>query len=109
MYIVCVHVHVLPEQRDAFLAASLENARNTIQEPGNLRFDVLQQRDDANRFVLYEVYRDDAAMEAHKATAHYARWRDTVAPWMAEPRKGIKYEALFPASAEGFATRQAST
>lgn len=105
MYIVCVHVHVLPEHREAFLEASLANARATVEEPGNLRFDVLQQRDDPNRFVLYEVYRDEAGMEAHKATPHYARWRDTVADWMADPRQGIKYEARFPETAEAFATR----
>ena len=60
--------------------ASLENARNTIQEPGNLRFDVLQQADDPDRFVLYEVYRDEAGAKAHKETPHYARWAEAVAP-----------------------------
>ncbi len=96
MHVVFVHVHVKPEHRDEFLRATLENAQGTIQEPGNLRFDVLQQADDPNRFVLYEVYRDRAGMEAHKQTSHYLQWRDTVGPWMAEPRQGISYAAMFP-------------
>ena len=105
MHVVCVHVHVKPENRDDFIRATLENARNTIEEPGNLRFDVIQSLDDPNRFVLYEVYRDEAGAAAHKETAHYARWRDTVAPWMAEPRQGVKYASLFPETEEGWATR----
>lgn len=104
MLVVCVHVHVLPEHRDDFIAATLENARNTVLEPGNLRFDVIQQLDDPNRFVLYEVYRDEAGAAAHKETAHYARWRDAVAPWMAEPRQGIKHRALFPEAEARWAT-----
>mgnify|MGYP000100213550 CR=1 FL=1 len=106
MNLVCVHVHVKPEHREAFIEATLENARNTVQEPGNLRFDVLQQADDPNRFVLYEVYRDDAGAAAHKQTAHYARWRDTVAPWMQEPRQGIKYLPLFPTAEDQWAARR---
>ena len=104
MYVVCVHVHVKPENREEFIRASLENASNTVNEPGNLRFDVLQQADDPNRFMLYEVYRDSSAMDAHKETAHYATWRDTVADWMAEPRQGVKHESLFPEAAEQWAT-----
>jgi len=96
MYAVCVHVCVKDENRDEFIAATVENARATIREPGNLRFDVIQQVDDPNRFVLYEVYRDQSGMEAHKETPHYAKWRDAVAPWMAEPRRGVKHESLFP-------------
>ena len=105
MLVVCVHVHVKPEHRAAFVEASRENARNTIKEPGNLRFDVLQQADDPNRFVLYEVYRDEAGAKAHKETSHYARWAETVAPWMAEPRKGIRYAPLFPENARQWSAR----
>ena len=105
MYVVCVHVHVKPENRDDFIRASRENASNTIQEPGNLRFDVIQQTDDPNRFMLYEVYRDESAMQAHKETAHYAAWRDAVGDWMAEPRRGVKHQSLFPEDARGWATR----
>ena len=96
MYVVCVHVHVREEHRQQFVEATLENARSTIAEPGNLRFDVLQQIEDPRRFMLYEVYRDEAGMQAHKETAHYAAWRDAVEPWMAEPRQGVKYDNIFP-------------
>lgn len=106
MHVVCVHVHVKPEHRQEFIDATLENARGTVEEPGNLRFDVIQQMDDANRFVLYEVYRDEAGMKAHKETPHYAQWRDAVAPWMAEPRQGVKHLSLFPETAEAWATRK---
>jgi len=98
MYAVCVHVLVKEENRDQFIEATLENARATIQEPGNMRFDVVQQIDDPNRFVLYEVYREESGMAAHKETPHYAKWRDAVAPWMAEPRRGVKHLSLFPKS-----------
>ena len=96
MLIVHVHVHVKPESADAFRTATLENARNSIREPGVVRFDVIRQQDDPTRFVLVEIYRDTDAPAAHKATAHYATWRDTVEPMMAEPRRSVKYEAVFP-------------
>lgn len=105
MYVVCVHVHVKPEHRQPFVEATLENARDTIQEPGNLRFDVLGQADDPDRFLLYEVYRDEAAVAAHKATPHYARWAATVSPWMAEPRKGLKYVPLFPGNVDQWSAK----
>ncbi len=104
MLVACVYVHVKPEGREQFIQATLENARQTIGEPGNLRFDVLQQADDPNRFILYEVYRDQAGADAHKQTAHYAKWRDTVAPLMAEPRKGVAHVPLFPQQAEQWKT-----
>jgi (4S)-4-hydroxy-5-phosphonooxypentane-2,3-dione isomerase len=106
MLVACVYVHVKSEHREAFIKASLENARNTIQEPGNLRFDVIQQAGDPDRFMLYEVYRDEAAADAHKQTAHYATWRDAVATWMAEPRQGVKHASLFPESEAQWATRK---
>jgi autoinducer 2-degrading protein len=105
MIAVCVYVHVKPESREAFVEASLENARNTILEPGNLRFDVLQQVDDLNRLLVYEVYRDEAGMNAHKETVHYARWRAAVAPWMAEERRGVRHVSLFPETEKEWATR----
>ncbi len=104
MIVACVYVHVKPEHVDDFIRATEANHRNTIQEPGALRFDVLQQADDPARFVLYEVYRDEAGAAAHKETAHYAAWRDAVAPWMAEPRQGVKHRALFPESADAWKT-----
>jgi autoinducer 2-degrading protein len=96
MFVVHVHVHVKPEFVEAFKQATLENARNSVQEPGIARFDVIQQRDDPNRFVLVEVYRSAADADRHKETAHYPVWRDTVADMMAEPRTSVKYTNLFP-------------
>lgn len=100
MLIMQVFIHVLPHAIDAFHAATLENARHSVQEPGVVRFDVLQQDDDATRFQLIEIYRTPEAPAAHKATAHYARWRDTVESMMAEPRRNTKYRASFPAPAQ---------
>ena len=96
MYIVLVHTHIKPEFLDAFRAASVENARNSLLEPGISRFDVIQEVEDLTRFILVEVYRTPEDNAKHKETAHYARWRDTVAEMMAEPRKGIKYSNVFP-------------
>jgi (4S)-4-hydroxy-5-phosphonooxypentane-2,3-dione isomerase len=96
MFIVHVFVHVKPDQIEAFKAATLENARNSVQEPGIARFDMIQQLDDPARFVLVEVYRDQDAPARHKETQHYQTWRDTVAEMMAEPRSSIKFENLFP-------------
>ncbi len=99
MLIVHVFIHVKAEWIDAFKAASLDNARHSIQEPGIARFDVIQQSDDPTRFVLVEVYRTVEATVQHKETTHYARWRDTVAAMMAEPRASVKYANLFPIDA----------
>ena len=96
MIIVHVFVHVAPDSVEAFTTASLENARNSVQEPGVVRFDVIQQDDDPTKFLLIEVYRTPADPALHKETAHYAMWRDTVASMMAEPRRSVKYRALFP-------------
>jgi len=96
MLIVHVHVHVKPESVAEFKQATIENARNSVQEPGIARFDVVQRQDDVCRFLLIEVYRTPEAATAHKETAHYATWRDTVAPMMAGPRQSIKYDAVFP-------------
>ena len=96
MLIVHVFVHVKPDQVEAFKAASMENARNSIQEPGIARFDVIQQQDDPGRFVLIEIYRTPDAPGKHKQTAHYARWRDAVETMMAEPRTSVKYVNVFP-------------
>ncbi len=96
MLIVHVHVRVKSEFVDAFRTATVENASNSVKEPGVARFDVVQQADDPSRFVLVEVYRDAKAPAMHKETAHYLKWRDTVAPMMAEPRTGIKFANVFP-------------
>ena len=96
MFVVLVHVHVKPESVEAFKEASKENARNSIQEPGIARFDVIQQLDDPRRFVLVEVYRTPDDPAKHKDTAHYQAWRATVADMMAEPRSSVKYSNAFP-------------
>lgn len=96
MLIVHVQVRVKPESVAEFRQATVKNARSSVQEPGIARFDVVQQQDDATRFVLIEVYRTPEAAAAHKETAHYAKWRDAVAPMMAEPRQSVKYTAVFP-------------
>ena len=96
MLVVHVHVQVIPECVPDFIRATLENARQSVQEPGVARFDVVQQSDDPSRFVLVEVYRDAAAPAAHKETPHYLLWRDAVAPMMAQPRSGVKFAPLFP-------------
>lgn len=100
MLVVHVHVHVKPDCIEAFRLATIDNARNSVLEPGVARFDVVQQADAPARFTLVEVYRNPEAAAAHKATAHYARWRDTVAGMMAEPRSSVKYDAVFPADGD---------
>jgi autoinducer 2-degrading protein len=102
MVIVHVHVRVHPGQEDAFIEATRKNARASLGEPGVLRFDVVRQASDATRFVLVEVFRDEAAPAAHKATAHYAAWRDAVEPMMAEPRNGTKYTVVEPEAPDGW-------
>ena len=99
MIIVHVHVHVKPDAVDAFATATLENARNSVREPGIVRFDVVQQEDDPTRFLLIEIYRTPEDPARHKDTAHYATWRQAVEPMMAEPRRSVKYRALFPEDA----------
>jgi autoinducer 2-degrading protein len=96
MLVVHVFVHVKPDQLDAFEKATIENARNSVQEPGIARFDIIQQQDDPTRFVLVEVYRTANDPAKHKETAHYQKWRDIVADMMAEPRTSVKYTNVFP-------------
>jgi len=98
MLVVHVHVHVKPEAVDAFVDATRENARNSVREPGVVRFDVVQQSDDPTRFILVEIYRTADDPARHKETAHYAAWRDAVEPMMAEPRRSVKLQAVFPSA-----------
>ena len=99
MLIIHVFVHVKPDDVAAFTTTTLENARNSVQEPGVVRFDVIQQDDDPTRFVLLEIYRTPADPARHKETAHYLTWRNAVEPMMAEPRRSVKYRAVFPEAA----------
>ena len=96
MQIVHVHVNVKPEFIEAFKQATIENASHSVNEAGIASFDVLQQTDDPAKFILVEIYKTADAPGAHKETAHYKRWRDTVMPMMAGPRQGIKYINIFP-------------
>ena len=96
MQIVHVHVNVRPEFIEAFKQATIENANNSVKEAGVARFDIIQQTDDPTKFILVEVYKTADAPGAHKETTHYKRWRDTVMKMMAEPRRGIKYNKIFP-------------
>ena len=97
MLIVHVHVHVKPEHIEAFKLATIENAANSVKEPGIARFDVVQQADDPTRFVLVEAYRDAEAPARHKATAHYHAWAEKVADMLAEPRSRVVYANIYPA------------
>ena len=96
MIVTIVHVEVRPENVEAFIRATTENHFESVKEPGNLRFDVLRNDADPNRFVLYEAYESEDKAAAHKKTAHYLKWRETVAPWMAMPREGIRHTAIVP-------------
>ena len=100
MLVVHVHVQVKPECVEAFRSATIDNARNSLLEPGVACFDVVQQAGDPARFTLVEGYRSVEAAAAHKATAHYARWRDAVADMMAAPRTSVKYDSVFPAEGD---------
>ncbi len=97
MYAVCVTVHVKADSIQAFVEATLENARQSrLTEPGNVRFDVLQAETEPTRFFLYEVYRRKEDFVGHQQTPHYLRWKESVAPWMAVPRQGVRHLSLFP-------------
>lgn len=100
LLIVHVQVHVKPDRVEAFKAATLENARNSVREPGVARFDVVQQADDPTRFTLVEAYKTPDAPAKHKETAHYLAWRDAVADMMAEKRTSMKYANVFPADGD---------
>jgi len=96
MLIVQVHVHVKEDAIDKFLSATVENARESVKEPGIARFDVIQEREDRSRFVLLEIYRSEEDPLKHKLTKHYEVWRDAVEHMMAEPRFSVKYHNKFP-------------
>ena len=96
MIVTIVHVSVKPEHIAEFIRATTANHLQSVREPGNLRFDILQLEEDPSRFALYEAYEDEASAAAHKHTPHYLEWKETVAPWMAQPREGIRYRAIMP-------------
>lgn len=96
MLVAMIYIHVKPESVDAFRQASIENAKNSIREPGIARFDLIQQADDPTRFMLVEVYRDTDGPARHRETAHYKTWREGVEPMMAEPRMRTVYQSVYP-------------
>ena len=94
MIATCVHIKVKLENIADFKKASIDNHNQSVKEPGNLRFDILQESNDHSLFMFYEAYESEDAAAAHKETLHYSQWRDLVALWMADPRKGIKYNII---------------
>ena len=96
MLVTTVTVYVKPEHVDDFIEATIANHNQSIEEPGNMRFDLLQCSDDPTRFLLYEAYESDEAAAAHKKTDHYLKWRETVADWMAKPREGVPHRVIRP-------------
>lgn len=96
MIVTIVYVTVKSENLEKFIEVTAKNHQLSINEPGNLRFDVLQKGDNPFEFVLYEAYENETAAAAHKTTAHYLEWREEVAPWMAKPREGVRYNGLLP-------------
>ena len=96
MIVTLVHVHVKEEFLDNFISETGKNHRESVREPGNLRFDILQDASDPFRFTFYEAYETEDAAAAHKLTPHYNRWREAVEPWMASPRKGVKHKIVMP-------------
>ena len=96
MIVTCVYVKVKSENVEDFIEATEENHNYSVREPGNLRFDLLQDAQDKASFMIYEAYDSEEASAAHKNTDHYLKWRDKVAAWMSEPRKGIKYNIVAP-------------
>ena len=96
MIVTFVHVWVKQEHIDDFIKATIENHQNSIKERGNLRFDVLQDKNDPAKFVLYEAYESEEEAAEHKKTDHYLKWRETVAPWMAKPREGVPHNVIAP-------------
>jgi (4S)-4-hydroxy-5-phosphonooxypentane-2,3-dione isomerase len=96
MIVTCVYVHVKPDAIDSFINATISNHRNTVKEPGNIRFDFTQQADDPCKFMIYEVFESEDAVLEHKKTSHYKIWRDTVEDFMAEPRHGVRYKIIEP-------------
>lgn len=100
MVLTCVHVYVKEGFVDEFIEATKMNYTGTVTEPGNVRFDVLQDGSDLTKFMLYEVFESEEAVAAHKKTEHYLKWRETVADWMAKPREGIRHKIICPEERE---------
>jgi autoinducer 2-degrading protein len=96
MIVTCVYIKVKPDYLNSFIDATIANHKESVREPGNLRFDLVQKADDPYSFMIYEAYESEAAAAEHKKTAHYLGWREEVEEYMAEPRKGVRYNILEP-------------
>ncbi len=96
MIVTCVYVQVKPDVLDRFIDATAANHSESVKEPGNLRFDLIQQADDPLKFMIYEAYESEASVAAHKNTTHYLKWREEVNDYMAEPRRAVKYNIIEP-------------
>ncbi|MBF0344264.1 MAG: antibiotic biosynthesis monooxygenase [Nitrospirae bacterium] len=96
MIVTAVTVYVKPEHVEDFKAATRTNHEGSIKEAGNVRFDVLQCIKDPTQFLLYEAYESEEAINEHKNTAHYKKWREIVEPWMAKPRQGVPHRVICP-------------
>ena len=96
MIVTLVNIWVKEQFVDDFIRATIINHANTVKEPGNIRFDFLSDANDKTKFVLYEVFASEEAVAAHKATAHYLKWRDSVADWMEKPRQGLRHTIICP-------------
>lgn len=105
MYVACIQMEILPQFRDAFISATMEMARKSLEEPGNLRYDFFQSTENPNIFMLNEVYRDVEGMVDHKRASHYLRWRDEVESWCTKARDRKDYYTVFPETAEGWKSR----
>lgn len=100
MTVTCVYVKVKAGYVGKFIEATTANHLESVKEKGNLRFDLIQQADDPDKFMLYEAYDSEEAAAAHKNTTHYMTWRDAVQDMMAEPRTGVKYRMLQPSESK---------
>ena len=100
MIVTFVHIWVKENYAEDFLAATIENHKHSVKEPGNLRFDIMRDAEDPYKYVLYEAYESEEAVRAHKDMAHYLKWRDTVADWMERPRQGFKHLIVYPEDKE---------
>ena len=96
MHILHVHLKVKAERIDEFIALTIENAKSSVQEPGCLRFELIQDKDDPAHFELNESYRDETGHAAHRESAHYKKWADKALPLLAEPRTRNVYRNVFP-------------
>ena len=102
MIVRIIHVYVKKDTVDSFKAATIQNHRASLKEPGVLRFDVLQDESDETHFVLYEVYRSEEATETHKDTPHYSEWKQAVAPMMAKDRERSSFSPVAPVDESGW-------